>query len=78
MGPCKPRTVSPIGAIVMAAVTSMVAEPDLVGSCTEVAVIVSGPAVPVAVKKPVVEIRPADADQVTMEVDQPEFLYHSH
>ena len=27
---------------------------------------------------PVVEIRPADADQVTMEVDQPEFLYHWH
>jgi len=51
----------------MTAVTSMVTEPDLVGSRTEV-----------AVKKPVVEIRPADADQVTMEVDQPEFLYHLH
>jgi hypothetical protein len=56
----------------------MVTEPDLVGSCTEVAVIVIGPAVAVTVKKPVVEIRPADADQVTMEVDQPEFLYHLH
>jgi hypothetical protein len=41
----------------------------------EVAVIVIGSTVAGAVKKPVVEIPPANADQVTTEVDQPEFLY---
>ena len=64
--------------MVKAAVTSMVTEPDLVGSCTEVTVVVIGQAVAGAVKKPVVEIPPADADQSTTGVDQPEFLYHLH
>ena len=76
MRPYKSRTVSPTDAIVKAAVTSMVTEPDLIGSCTEVTVVVIGQAG--AVKKPVVEIPPADADQSTTEVDQPEFLYHLH
>jgi hypothetical protein len=51
--------------IVEAAVTVTVAEPDLVTSCTEVAVIVTGPAVVGAVKRPVDEIVPPDVAQVT-------------
>ena len=51
--------------------TITVLEPDLVESCVEVAVILTGPGAPGAMKSPVLEMLPADACQETEVLNAP-------